>query len=988
MRRAFLTTLAVAFVFLFLTAERSLAQYRFDLWNTDNGLPQSSVKAIQQTRDGYLWLTTSDGLVRFDGIHFTIFNKGNTKGIRSNRFNTLYEQRDGSLWIGTDDGGVTRYRDHRFVSYSTPEGLLSSWVWAIREDSAGRPLVLTRLGITQWSEEKFIPWTPADRTLDRYHEWWHRFGGVSFYDASGLHLFDGSRFQTFTTADGLSSLNFVWLSEDQDGASWVATKEGLLYRFKGGGFSTYELGKLRDQKITAVHQDRRHRIWLSTRGGDLNRFQDGIWTAYQTGFPKEGFAAIYEDREGDIWLGAVDGLRRLRDQIITTYSQAEGLAGNLAYPIYQDHEGSVWIGTWRGGLTKYKDGVFKSYTTKDGLAGDLVNTLWEDRDGYLWIGTQDHGLDRFKDGKFRNYTTADGLADQGITSLYEDREGVMWVGALSGLSKYQNGKFVSYSSKDGLATGAVQVIHEDREGKLWLGNLGGLSCFSKGKFTTYTERDGLSSNHIRSILEDNDGTLWIGTYDAGLNRLKNGKFTSCTTNNGLFNNGVFQILDDGRGNFWMSSNLGIYRVSRNELNDFSDGKITAVNSIPYGKKDGMLDGECNGGRQPAGFKTRDGKLWFPTQKGVAVIDPSLVEIATQPPPVAIEDFILDNRSIDFGGTIRIEPGQEDFEVHYTALSFIVPEQTKFKYQLVGLDNGWVDAGTRRVAYYHHIPPGNYTFKVIAANGDGVWNMTGAAVTIIVRPPFWRTWWFLCCVVAVVLALAILAYRRRVSRLKRTHAEQQAFSHQLINSQEQERKRIAAELHDSLGQNLLIIKNRALLGLSTPDNHQRAMDELEVISGTASQAIGEVREIAHNLRPYQLDRLGLTKALAAMIRKTAGSSNIEFSTTLDKIDDLFSKESEINLYRIVQESVNNILKHSAATRAGLTIRKESRGVEVIIEDNGKGMAAIENGEAAGMGLSTIAERVKILGGQQSIRSAPGQGTVITLKIGLQNGSREN
>jgi signal transduction histidine kinase len=601
-------------------------------------------------------------------------------------------------------------------------------------------------------------------------------------------------------------------------------------------------------------------------------------------------------------------------------------------------------------------------------------------------------LRQFKDGRFIPFGRDADFKGSAIYAIHQDRGGVYWVGASNGLYRIDGETTTALTTADGLPDNTVQAIKEDRTGRLWFGTLGGLCVRDPdGKFRSFTERDGLASDHVRTIHEDADGVMWIGTYDGGISRFADGKFTNYTVQNGLFNNGAFQILEDGRGNFWMSCNKGIYRTSRSEMNEVAAGRRASITSISYGRSDGMLSIECNGGKQPAGLRARDGRLWFPTQRGVAIVDPSLVETNPLPPPVVIEEGIIDGKTVSpragGDGVLYVLPGQGGLEIRYTGLSFITPENVQFRYRLAGLDENWVDAGPRRAAFYQYLPPGEYTFQVIAANRDGVWNTVGAQLRIIVQPPFWRTWWFTLLVAAACLALAYLVYRRRVSKLERARVEQAAFSERLIESQEGERKRIAAELHDGLGQNLLVIKNRAMLSLSTPENKERAIEQLDEISSIVSQTIDEVREIAHNLRPFQLDRLGLTKALQSIIRKMRDSSDIRFTAEIEPIDDLFSKEAEINLYRIVQESLNNIVKHSNATAASLSVKRDARGVVIRVEDNGKGFdrAAHPVGGKNGFGLTSISERARILGGKETIRSAPQEGTTILLEIALPNGS---
>jgi len=485
------------------------------------------------------------------------------------------------------------------------------------------------------------------------------------------------------------------------------------------------------------------------------------------------------------------------------------------------------------------------------------------------------------------------------------------------------------------------------------------------------------------LYEDRDGVLWIGTYDGGLGRLENDKLTRYTVREGLFNNGVFQILEDSRGYLWMFCNRGMYRVLKRELNEFAMGKRRAISSIAYGKSEGMRNAECNGGLSPAGIRARDGRLWFPTQDGIAVIDPERVTLNLRPAPVVIESISEDRQPVEVDEAIRIPPGRQNLEIQYTALSLLNSDQIKFKYKMESLHRDWVEAGVRRTAYYSHLPPGNYIFTVIAANSDGVWNTQGKSLPVVVLPPFYRTWWFVVVTFATAAGAVLLAWQYRVSQLQRVRAAQQAFSHQLIASQEAERKRIAGELHDSLGQSLAIIKNRALLSLSTPSDHERALEQLREISEASSEAIHQLKEIAHDLRPYQLDRLGFTSAIESMARSMAEAHDLRLTLQLDRIDGLFSSEAEINIFRIVQESINNVAKHAEATEAAVTIQKNSGIVQIVVRDNGRGFTpsadAVNGGTRRGFGLTGMAERARLLGSSCNISSIPGHGTTITIAL---------
>ncbi len=961
----------------------TLAQYRFDSWTTDNGLPQNVVLAVTQTRDGYLWLTTLDGLVRFDGVRFTVFNKGNSKGLTSNRFSTLFEDTDGTLWIGTIDGGLTRLRDGVFTTFTTADGLPHNAIRHIHRQSNGDLIITTEDGFAYWRDGQLI--ADPERFNSNTMMFFTGPTGMDWrWDTEGFHRLTGQPI-TFPIQFLSQGMKHIRPFEDRQGNLWIGTFNDGVYVITGDHFRhfTTQDGLPAEKLILPYCQDRTGDIWLSTedltinRSSALLRFRQGRFSSYPTSMVVR---TIFEDREGTLWIGTNgQGLNRLTHQFITTYSTANGLVGNNVYPIYQDRAGSIWIGAF-GGLSRYKDGVFTSYTVQEGLLSPNVQAFCEDNAGRLWMGGRPSF---FQNGRFYMPPGDIPFMDYMCFAIYQDRSGVLWFGTHRGLVKYEHGKTFFLTVEDGLPNGDVSAIHQDRQGVLWFATGGGIARLENGKFTVFTVADGLTTNYVRCIYEDAEGVLWFGTYDGGLIRYQTGRFTCYTIREGLHNNGVFQILEDNRGNFWMSCNQGIYRVSRRQLNDFAAGKIQAITSIAYNKHDGMLNIECNGGRQPAGIKARDGKLWFPTQEGVAIVDPEAVPTNPLAPPVLIETCRLDREVTAFQGGLRISPGQSNLEIQYTGLSFIKPEQMRFKYQLIGQDPDWVDAGTRRMANYSYLPPGEYTFKVIAANSDGVWNLSGVELQIVVLPRFYQTWWFRGLIVLMLAGITGLVFKVRLNQVERARRVQEAFSRRLIDSQEQERQRIAAELHDSLGQNLLVIKNYALMGLTTAEDDNPMREHLVEISDAATLSIEEVRQIAHNLRPYQLERLGLTRTLQSMLQQIANASDIGFTWEVDQIDGLLSKEGEIGLYRIVQEALNNILKHSKASDASVSIQLDGDELHVTITDNGCGFTVEARGTAElqkrGFGLTGSAERVRMLGGKQTIRSAPGQGTTIFITI---------
>lgn len=954
------------------------AQYRFDSWTTDNGLPQNSISSIVQTRDGYLWIATFDGLVRFDGVQFKVFDKSNTRGLSTNRFTALYEDKNGTLWAGTSDGGLTRYRDGVFTSSAVLEGVPEGPVLSFSHDLMGELLVNIGDGRFYMREGKFISAPPEYLVPKLKAHYLAPSGSQWTIEANeAVQINDG---RTTRYRIKLKDVYNLKPYEDSERNLWLGDGP-VMYKLRDGQATLYSQKEGVPSRGT-LHpycEDDQGGVWFAVDGA-MARFKDGRFTVYgDRELAGLVINCLFKDREGTIWIGTSGGLYRLTKQFITGLSTGSGLLHREVYPILQARNGDIWVGSILG-LSRFRNGVF--HNTPLPAFANIVQALNEDHTGRLWIGIVG-GLLLYENGKLKTLwsTTIGGT----VCTILTDRNGDVWVGSERGLFRFKEGEVVAhYTTKEGLPADDVRVIHEDRQGTLWIGTSGNLSRFEDGKFITYPMAEGAARSQIRCIYEDVDGTFWIGTYDDGLSRFRDGRFVNYTMDQGLFDSGVFHISEDRHGYFWISCNRGIYRVSRQELNDFADSKISRVNSVAFGKRDGMLNIECNGGREPAGIVTRDGKFWFPTQDGIAVVDPEAVYLNPQAPPVLIETITLERNPVDFQDGIIIQPGQRGLEISYTGLSYIKAAQTKFKYKLEGLDTDWIDAGTRRVVYFPYLPPGSYTFRVIAANSDGVWNNTGASISLTVLAPFWRKSWFLLLCAATIAVITALVMWRYLDQLQRRQAEREAFSRRLIESQEAERKRLAGELHDSLGQNLLIVKNWALIGLNSLAADNPAREHLTEISENTSLAIDEVRQISHNLRPRQLERLGLTSTIEQMLRQLRSSTDIKFITETDNIDGLLSREFEINLYRVLQECLNNILKHSAATTAWLSIKRTAAGAQIICRDNGKGFDPETVSLSTGMGLIGMAERVRMLGGRYMMESAPGKGVTISVTIDSHQG----
>jgi PAS domain S-box-containing protein len=740
----------------------------------EDGLPQNSIQAITQTKDGYLWIGTELGLARFDGIQFAVFDSKNTTQLLSSYIKTLLPARDGSLWIGTPNG-LVRLKDGKFTAYTTHEGLSGDVVVSLAQDRDGSLWIATENGLDQLADGRLhrynVDWGPSKITCLLYDRNGYLWIGT---EDQGLHRLSGGKSMAITTHDGLPTNKVSSLFSDHEGSLWIGTDKGLS-RLTGGQIYTYTARQgLSNPTILSIGEGPDHAMWAGTDGGGLYRWDNQGFTAYKNddGLSNDVVQALYTDLEGSVWIGTDGGgLDRLKPRTFLTYTTNNGLSSNLVTSVREGRDGSVWIGTAGGGLNRWRSGKFTVYTTTQGLSSNLIRSMVEEPSGDLWIGTDGGGLNRFRSGKFTTYGTKDGIPDGVILSLAIDNVGNLWAGTANGLAEYHDGKFRTYSTTDGVPGRLIMCLFVSRDGSLWIGTVdGGLIRRKDGKFVTYTSKNGLPPEFVDAINEDQDGVLWLGTNGGGLCRFENGKFTRLTTRDGLFSDVIYQVIEVSKGNLWMASSKGVFRVPKAQLNAFAAGRIKTVSSFSYDKSDGMKSPECTGPNQPAGWKTKDGRLWFPTLKGVAVVDPEHLLVNVTPPPVVIEAALVDKKPIAVKPRMSLPPGLGEFEFHYSGLSFLAPQKVRFRYKLEGFDPDWVDAGNRRVAYYTNMSPGAYTFRVLACNNDGVWNENGASISIFLEPHFYqKPYFYAICIVAISL-MGIGVYRLRIRQLRAREEE--------------------------------------------------------------------------------------------------------------------------------------------------------------------------------------------------------------------------
>jgi len=974
--------LKIAATFFIISA--CLAQtdpYVIQQWNIEDGLPQSTVRCIAQTPDGYLWVGTWQGLARFDGLQMTVFTSANTPALNTSNIMSLYSDRRGQLWIGTDAGGLVRYVDGAFRRFDSTDGISASRILSITEDGVGRMWFATEIGIFSYTGNKFLHFTEANGLPQTYAN-----QVLPFPDGEMYLGFVGYGARVHLIGDSLVveetfPVGGYTLSIDSAGVLWYGDhKRGFVRRENGQEAADRHVpgGVLKETFIL-----RNGEKWVLMPNG-IRIISDSAERMLKEigGISFSEITTVFEDREGIIWLGKEGGgLIRLRKKLAEAFSEANGFPADNILCGLEDRAGQVWIGTWESGLLRSSSSSrnFLRMTLPNGVSS--IYTLCESRDGGIWAGSWGSGLFKIRDGHVHQFSKGIVNSSTSIVSVVEDARGGLWVGTSSDGIEYFNGAEEKIlNSSTGWPFNRVNAILCGRNGDTWATiSAGGVVRISNGVVTVFKKGTGLNDNSASPLYEDAEGVIWVGT-NRGLARWKDGKFSFVSEEQGLFDGIIAQIIEDDLGNLWIGAIHGIYRVRRQELNDAADGKIPAVQCFTIGKEDGMLIEETAGAGTPRCWKTTDGKLWFSTSRGVVVIDPHTVASNPIPPNVLLERAWVENRPVALQNILTLQPGQSKIEVQYTGINFAAPQKIRFKYFLEGFEKEWNDAGSLRLARYTNLDPGSYTFHVIAANSAGIWNEKGASVMIVVEPPFYATWWFRLIVLGFFFTTGPLIYVVRIRYLKREREKQVQFSRKLIESQEAERKRIAADLHDGLGQNLLIIKNKLLVALAdggAGGKDLRPDSQVEEASDIVSSTIEEVRSISHNLRPHQLDQLGITKTLRAVVRQASESAAIEFSPEIHDIDGMLSPEEEINLFRIVQESLNNIIKHSAATKANASVMKETDFILVTISDNGKGISS-----SAGFGISGMEERAKMFGWKLEVGPQPDGGTVLRLMIPIR------
>ncbi|MGH9589487.1 MAG: sensor histidine kinase [Terracidiphilus sp.] len=930
-------------------------------WVLENGLPQNTVQALAQTPDGFIWAGTEAGLARFDGSGFLIFDRNSTPALPAGDIHCLLASSDDSLWIGTSEG-LARLKGGTITVLTTRDGLPSNDIRSLRANSRGGIIVSTASGEVGIEALKIVP-VVEDRM-----------------------------------SPAASASNMVFTAALADGRTAQATRSAVSVK-EPGKVLRFSVGKqLPGTRIQALLADREGSLWIGTNGGLARLAGDRL----QLFPPSEPLAsasvlALFEDREGNLWVGAeTQGLQILRNRRFFTFDSREGLASDATTTVVEDRAGTLWIGTSASGLNAVslrKGGsgseafpardAIGTYTVRTGLASNVILSLAAAPNGDLWVGTPD-GLNRIRRGRIDTYTSADGLPDDFIRSLLVDSDGSLWVGTRHGLAHWieQAGahpRINIFTQANGLGSDLVGTMARDAHGDLWVATLAGLSRLHAGKIANFTVGNGLSSNVVTALLPRPDGSLLIGTENHGLDWWSGGKF-SAVPDSGLDHTTVHAILDDGSGHLWFATGNGIARCDCDS--PAAPGAAAACSHwMEFGAADGLRTRQMATNSHPSAWRSRDGRLWFATPKGLVEVDPAHFQLNALPPPVVLERFTVDGAVEPLhpsGSNLKVAAGHVHFEFEYAGLSFVAPQKVRYRYMLQGFDRRWTYAGARRSAYYTNIPPGDYTFRVEAANNDGLWNDVGANATFTLRRHFYRTLWFYALMLLLLIAGILLFIRRRLRLAQRE-----------FRAVLGERNRIAREIHDTLAQGYvgISVQLELLAELLRMRKLDDASKQLNVTREYVREGLADARQSIWALRTRDSGEETLPVKLGRMVEQ-AGSSDLTSRLSVRGAYRPLPAATERELLRVAQEAIHNVKKHAAASELSVTLEYGQETILLEIRDNGRG-GAIRSASGSGghFGVTGMQERAEAIGGTLEIESAPGEGTMVRLRASAVAEMRE-
>jgi signal transduction histidine kinase/ligand-binding sensor domain-containing protein len=959
-----------------LDPRKSLTQYSRTLWTQERGLPQDTIRAIAQTKDGYLWLGTDEGLVRFDGYDFVVFNKANSD-LPDNSITALAASKDGGLWIGTSNG-LTQYQGGRFRKFTVGLGLPDAAVTALLEDREGALWVVAGLYLSRYQGGQFTTFKPGTDIplsavravcLDAHGDLW-----VAGY--SRVVRRTGGRFVTTLQAEVLDGVVVLAMMADGGGNIWIGCNRGIIRRSARGEIRKYgQRDGLPDPSVRALWADRDGNIWAGTNIG-LARLKGNRFVISGQDNPEDadGVRCLFEDREGDLWIGTNGGLSRWRDDIFMMYGKPEGLPSDAPNTVFQDRGGRVWVGFNDAGIVLFSGPESRRYSTREGLPDSEVFQIREGLNGDLLIATRS-GVARMAGGKFTTYHPPDTLPRTAVFDAIEDQQGALWLATPGGLSVVRGRNFQNVVAGGPLLIDFVVTLAAGLDGAIWAGTYGkGLWRVNGNARRQYTASDGLSSEQIRSIHQDAQGTVWVGTFGGGLNALREGqsKFIHYSARDGLLSDNIGKVFDDGES-LWLSTTRGICRIAKSQFAEFSAGKRSRLEPRNYGVDDGLRSAQCAPAFPVAGggVRTADGRLWFTTGRGLAVLRPDAEEPAALSPVAHLVQMTADGHPVDLGHAAHLAPGTERLQIRYTGIHLSAPERVRYSYRLDGLDTDWVASAGRRVIDFNSLHHGHYRFHMRAELPGGPGSQQSYEFEML--PLFWETAWFRTLCVAALLAGAWMIYQLRLRQIRGRFG--------LVL---EERARLAREIHDTLAQGFVGISSQLdAVAMCMPEDTTPARTYLEMARRMARHSLTEARRSVMDLRASALEKQDLAAAIESGTLVWTAGSGVEVAVEVTGPEMKLPEETEQHLLRIAQEAVTNAVKHAGANRIGVKLGLEARQLRLRIKDNGRGFDQRDVFSSRGghFGVIGMRERAERLGGKLQLTSNPGEGTEVEVTVPL-------
>jgi signal transduction histidine kinase/ligand-binding sensor domain-containing protein len=954
--------------------ERAFSQYLRDRWERSAGFGGGEVYAITQTRDGYLWIAAEKGLVRFDGLRFHLFQPLEPTSSTDTAAVNVVPDRGGGLWTWLRRNALMHLHNGAFENALKIPGPPDPRVGTMAPGIDGSILIAdVRLGLLVSRDgrvETVLDRASLPRLITTIAQTPNGDIWLGTRDAGLVRV---TRGQVTAAASVPLKQKINCLAADEQSGLWIGTDNGIFRWHAGDATPAPVAAEVGQARALAMIRDRDANVWIGTSDALVRIDRRGTMSVERR---RESAAvtALFEDREGNLWIGDSSGIERWRDGAFASMASVDPVMAGGIGPVYSAGD-RVWFAPASGGLYWFRDG---RTGTVAALRDEVIYSIAGEPDGVV-IGRQRGGMTRVRARgdafATETFTERDGLAQNQVFTIQRARDGTVWAGTLSrGVSRLKDGGFATYTTADGLASNTVAAVVDTADGAVWFATPNGASVKLPQEWRRYSTADGLPSNDVNTLFEDSARNLWIGTA-AGLAVAHDGRIQSLSGAPASLRASIVGLTDDPAGGLWIAARDRVLRVDRERL---LHDAVAAGDVREFSAADGLLDtGTIK--RQRVLMTDSRGRVWLATNGGLAVADTRRVAAGLPPSIVQVEELLADGAVVDQTPTITVPARRGRLTFVFAGLSLSVPDRVRFRYRLDGFDRDWSEPVTERQAAFTNLGPGAYRFRVIASNSDGAWSDSGATVDFAIAPAYYQTVWFLALSAGTLVAVVWGAHRVRLRIVEKHEREISTLNERLMKAQEQERMRIAGELHDGVMQEMVAVtmmlgtaKRRAA---ANPD----AQATIDKVQQKLIQVGSDIRQLSHELHPPLLQEAGLPKAIQTYCEQFAATSGIPVSCDADETAADLSRGAALALFRIAQEALGNAAKHAAAKRIAMRLSRSDGMVSLVVTDDGAGFDRGRIASTGGLGLIMMRERATQLNGRFDIESAPGRGTTIRVVV---------